>query len=1060
MLLSGSIVSAQKKISGVIRSADEVLPGVTIQVKGTTLGAVTDADGKFSLAVPSDAATLVVAYTGFEVTEIPVDDQSEYNLTLKESSLSLGEFVVTALGVEREKKALGYAVQDVKAANLIESRSTNVVNSLSGRIAGIQVSQANVVGGGSQVTIRGSASILGNNQPLYVIDGVPMEGDFARPLGEGRDGAAQNNVYGGGISEISADNIESITVLKGANAAALYGARAANGVILVKTKNGGSNEGMSVEYNSNATFERPFVVPQFQDIYGGGNAGVTWYADGRNGGITDPEAIAQFRAVYPTAALAGTAGVDESWGAPMDGRMVRHWWSGKEVTPLAPVPASWENYWETGMTFNNNLAISSRHARGSFRFAYGRTDQQGILYNNDFTRNNFRLNIEQKLTNKLTAQISSEYIKSGSGNRQQPQLWEMQTWHHRHDDWGRLKDWEQYMDRHIVRAGDAYPYANWQHSFAMNPFYAQEFLTRSNDKDRVLGNITLNYKLTNDLSLMLRSGTDLWTDTRVNITRHAQTKSGASRTEAFEEEVLRRQETNSDFLITYNKYIGKAFSLNVQAGGSNRQNYFKQNYVGVNDLTINGLYTTANNATANTTLSRIERKTVNSLYAAASLGLNGYLYLDVTGRNDWSSTLPANNNSYFYPSVSMSAVLTEMFDLQSDVLSYAKLRGSWAMVGNDTDPYRLEQVYEPRNPWNATTPVFSERINLANSELRPERTTGIESGVELRFFHNRIGLDVTLYQQTTTDQIINIAVSKTTGYDSKLINAGTMRNRGIEVMLSGTVVKAKRDGDFGWETTFNFSRNNNEVVNLYTDESGNQLQTIVLQSRRGLSYEARIGEPYGTFVGSAYKRAPDGQVVYKDGIPVREDKLQVLGNATPDWLGGWENVFTWKNFSFGALIDMKMGGNIADESTSTGMQTGIYPVTALGREEGVIGKGVKDVGTDGNPVYVPNDVVRPTKSVVSMMSVRFVNEGAIFDGSYIKLRELRLGYSLPSALLGKRNLVKSAKLSLVGRNVAMLLSNHHQIDPEMNTYGGNLQGLNYVTTPSTRSLGFNLNLVF
>ncbi len=1048
------------QISGKLTGDGVPLIGATVEVKGASIGTVTDVDGNFSMDIPADASTLVFSYIGYMTEEIEIGSQTTFNIDLKAGDVMLQEVVVTSLGIEREKKALGYAVQDVGEEDLQESRSSNVVNSLSGRVAGIQVTSAGTPGGGSQVTIRGNGSILGNNQPLYVIDGVPMEGDFAAPI----EGAAQNNVYGGGISEISPDNIASITVLKGANAAALYGSRAANGVILVTTKDGSANKnGLTVDYNLNTTIDRPFVTPEFQDIYGGGNGYVTWYADGRNGGITDDAAMAQFRAAYPDAPTNGTAGVDESWGAPMDGRMVRHWWTGEGVAPLVPVPDSWSNFWQDASSMNNNIAISSKHDKGYFRFAFGNTQQQGLMHNNDYHKRNFRLNINQELTKKLTVKVSSEYIKSGSNNRQQPVLWELQTWHNRHVDWGLLKDYEDYMDVHITRAGDEYPYANWQHSFAMNRFYQQEVLTNSNDKDRLLGNISLNYEITDHLSLMLRTGTDFWSDTRIAITRNERVKSFTERTQAFYEDIHRRQETNSDFLLTYNNYFGDDFSVNIQAGGTTRNNYFKRNYTGVNDVTINNLYNVANNATTNTNISRIEEKIVNSLYAAASFGYKNFLYVDITGRNDWSSTLPAGNNSYFYPSVSGSLVVSELLNLNNSIIDFAKVRASWAQVGNDTDPYRLAQVFIPEDPWNSSTPTFSENTELANNELRPEITTGQEVGLDLRFLNGRVGMDLSYYNQTTTDQIIGISVSKATGYNSKVINAGKIVNKGVEAMLYVDVMP--RSSDLQWGVTFNFAKNNNRVEELFTDANGNELETIVLSSRRGLSLEARVGQPYGTLYGSAYARVPsgeyEGQIIFEDGIPQTESELQIIGNVTPDWIGGIANSISYKGIAFNALVDFKMGGDIADESSSTGMQTGIYPITALGREEGVIGQGVKNIGSEEDPVYVPNDVVQETKSVTRMLSVRSVNEGAVFEASYIKLRELSLSYQLPSKLLQAAPLISGAKLSLVGRNVAMLYNTHSQIDPELNIYGGNLQGaLYYVTTPSIRSLGLNLNLTF
>lgn len=634
-----------RNLTGTVTDADGPLIGATVMAEGTTIGTVTDFDGSFALSLPADVQKLLITYTGYKSVTLTVGSESILTVSLEESPLDLDEVVVTALGVKREKKSLGYAVQDLGGEALEQTRSTNVVNGLSGKVAGLQVTAANVPGGGSQVTIRGNSSVLGNNQPLYVIDGVPMEGDFATPV----DGAVDNNVYGGGISEISPDNIESMTILKGANAAALYGSRAANGVILITTKRGSGVKGLTVNYAGSYTVENPFVTPEFQNIYGGGTGGVTWYADGRNGGITDPQAIEQFRAVYPDAPLVGTAGVDESWGAPMDGRQVRHWWTGTETAPLLPAPESWSNFWETGHTTNNTVSIANNYGSGNFRFSFGRVDSKGLLYNNDYERNNFRLNIDQELAPKLQVSVSSEYIKSGSDNRQQPALWELGTWHHRHDDWGRLKDYEQYMDVHIVREGDSYPYANWQHSFAENRFYEQTNLTNANEKDRLLGNVAFTYEFLPSLNLMVRGGTDLWTDTRLSVNRSERIKSGTERTQSFSEDVLRRQETNLDFILSYNNYFGENLSVNAQFGGNHRTNYFKRNYVRVNDATINGLYNVANNASQNTNASRIEEKEVNSFFGAASFGYKSFLYIDVTARNDGRAPYPLRTTATFIP---------------------------------------------------------------------------------------------------------------------------------------------------------------------------------------------------------------------------------------------------------------------------------------------------------------------------------------------------------------------------------------------------------------------------
>lgn len=1057
LMYSFTANAQDKTVTGTIVSNKDnlPLPGVSILIKGTSIGTVTNIDGIYKLDVPQDATTLVYSYIGFKSIEMEIGDQSTLDITLEEDAQQLSEVVVTAFGVEREAKALGYSTQQIGSEDLAENRQANVLNGLAGKVAGVQLSPGAGAGSGTNVVIRGMTSVNGNNQPLYVVDGVPLENSPDPFSGDGF-GASDNAVFGGGISEISPDNIASISILKGPSAAALYGSRGANGVVLITTKDGSETNGFSVEVNSNVTWENPLVEPNFQNIYGGGNGYVSWYADGRNGGVTDPLAVSQFNAAYPGVNPQGTAGVDESWGAPMDGRLVRTWWSGEEVAPLVPVPDMWRNYWETGMTATNNVSLSAGGEKGSFRLSVGRMDQQGIYYNNDFTRNNIRLNSNYKFNNKFSAKVSAEYVKSGSDNRQQPILWDVYTWHHRHDDWGLLKDYQQFMDVHITRDDDEYGYANWQHSFARNRFHEQEVLFDSQDKDRFLGNVALNYEFTDWLSLMVRTGTDFWTDTRIDVYQDARTKNGVTRTEAYSEEVWRKQETNSDFIMTFDKTFNNAYSVVAQVGGVHRTNYTKRNYTNVQALVINGLYNVANNAIPNQDESDIIERETNSLFGSLQLGYKGFLFAEVTARNDWSSTLPDGENSYFYPSVSLSGVLTEAFDISGSFLTFAKLRASWAKVGNDADPYLTSQIYQPRNPWNGSTPTFAEDVLLANSSLRNEETTGIELGADLRFLNGRLGLDVTYYDQTSTDQIMQVEISKASGYDKKVINAGEINNQGVEVILSGTPVQLANG--FSWDVAVNYSVNRNEVIEL-----AEGLQTIVLQSRRGLSLEARVGQPYGSFYGTAYDRAPDGQIIYEDGIPQVADELQIIGNVVPDWIGGIQNTFSYKGFAVTALVDARMGGDIADESTSTGMQTGIYPVTALGREEGVIGAGVKNIGTAENPNFVPNDVVVPTKSLTRMMSVRSVNEGAIYDASFIKLRQLSVRYSLPSSFLSKfaNGFIKKASIAFVGNNVAMLWKNHPHMDPEVNVRGGNIQGgLLYNSIPTQRSLGFNLNIGF
>ncbi len=1047
---------AQRMVTGTVTSKDEgVLPGVNVLLKGSRTGVATDGTGTFKISVPDDNTVLVFSFIGYGMQEVPVGTRSTINIELLPDVKALQEVVVTAFGIEKEKKALGYTVQEIKGSQIVEARSNNVVNNLSGRIAGVRVQSNGGPGSGSTVQIRGSSSVSGNNQPLVVIDGVPIDQTTSSRLT-----SSGEKQFGGGLSEISPDNIKDISVLKGPNAAALYGSRAANGVILITTKNGAGTKGIGIEVNSNVTFERPSVKPKFQNVYGGGNGYRTWYNDGWSGSITDPTEIQQYRAAYgPSAPLTGTEGTDESWGAPMDGRLVRHWWTGKDVAPLTPQPNNWESYWQTGVTNTNNVALSAGNEKGSFRLSIGRMDQKGIMYKNDYWRNNFKLNTNYNFTPKLSASVSAEYVKSGSDNRgyQEGQQF---IWAHRHTDWAMLRNYQDYTAVHIQRAlpgrlPDNDP-PNWQHTFFTNPYFTQDVLPLSNEKDRLVGNIALNYKILPYLTLMARTGTDLWSDTRINILNFQRVRNGNLTPGQYSEEVLRAQESNSDVILSFNKSISKDFAVSAQAGGIQRTNYYKRNFAQVGSLVVDGLYNLSNSVTSlNTVASRIEKSEMQSLFGTAQVSWRNALFLDFTARNDWSSTLPAEARSYFYPSVSASAVLTDLLNIQSSILSFGKIRASWAQVGNDASAYQLNQTYRSGSAWDGSTPEYYENTTIANSGLKPEITTGIELGLDVRFLRGRLGLDMTYYSQSSKNQILGVEISKATGYNSRILNAGEITNKGLEITVSGTPLKSVNG--FTWEVGLNFARNRNKVVAL-----AEGLTTYTLHTQRGLTSEARVGQPYGALYGIGFEHAPDGQIIYKDGLPVVSTVPRLLGNVQPDWTGGFSNTFTYKSFSLSALIDVRMGGDFFDEGTGTARWTGQYEETAVGREEGIIGSGVKVVSTnaDGSAVYAPNDVIVSANQLYGYNNPRRYHEAVIYDGSYVKLREMTFGYSVPESIMKRVGFIRTAKVSVVGRNLAILFKNTPHIDPEVDRFAGNRQGFAYGELPNSRSIGFNISLGF
>lgn len=1044
-LLAGFWATAQDRpLSGVVTSAEDgqPLPGVSISVKGQTKGATTDAAGAFKLSVPS-GSVLVFSYVGFTSMEVKVGNESTLNVQMAVSAKSLTEVVVTALGIERDKKALGYSVQELKNSELTQARPTNLVNALSGKIAGIQVTSSNgQPGASSRIMIRGANSIGGNNQPLFVVDGIPIDNGSYNTAASA-SATNTNNVsvdYGNGASAINPDDIDNISVLKGANAAALYGSRAANGVILITTKSGRGSKGVGISVNSNITFDKPFRLPEWQNGYGQGfskvnadgtfGGGVFEYVDGKGGGIND--------------------GVDESWGPKMDGRLIAQYNSpidpatGKRVpTPWIAHPDNVKNFHRTGMTTTNNVAITGGSDKGDFRLSFTNLHQDGMYPNTNYKRKNLAFNASYHLTPKLNARASVNYIKDGSDNRQNLNLYWI--WFGRQVD---LAD----LNQEVEPGTDPSQWPvqrNWNSNYWNNPYYVLRHQTYGNDKDRVVGNVQMTYQVLPWLKVMGRSGTDFGLDRR--ITKRA--KGVGLVNGEFAEDNVYVQETNTDFLVTGDKRFGE-FQATVSVGGNHRYSYFQRDYLQAPELKIPNLYNIANSAVRPNVYNRSTKKSVNSLYGSASFSYRDYYYLDVTARNDWSSTLPAGNRSYFYPSVSGSAVLSEALGFNSATVSYLKARAGWAQVGNDTDPYTTQQVYQAEDAWGSVT-TFSENNLIYNSKLKPEQTTAFEAGIEARLFRNLINLEVTYYDKATSNQILRANVPLSSGYYNSVINAGKIRNSGIEVELSATPIKLANG--FRWDVTINYARNRSEVVDLgglsnYQINTGSLLRNVIL--------EARPGSPYGNFYGTYTRRAPDGQMIIDaSGYPVMSSDRRVIGNIMPKWTGGFQTSVSYKGITLSTLFDARFGGQIFSQGINIGRYTGVLKETLPGRESGnIVAPGVTETkNADGSFTYAPNTkaVLLPENYYHNFYN-RNNNENYMFDASYVKWRELRVSYTLPQKWFG-RTPFRGVTLSAVGRNLALLYKNVPHIDPETSYYGdGNVQGFENGNLPSARSIGFNL----
>ena len=1021
-MVTFSVTWAQRTVTGTVTGADDgtPVPGVNVIVKGTAAGTVTDIDGMYQISVPADGGILVFSFIGLATEEVVVGNQSIINMVMTADIKQLAEVVVTAFGVTREEKSIGYALQAVDGSDISQAREPNLVNALQGKIAGAQItSTSGAVGASSRIVLRGAASLGGNNQPLFVVDGVPVSnGNFGGTANEGVN-------RGNGAADINPEDIENISVLKGPNAAALYGSRASNGVILITTKSGKGKKGLGISVSNTTTFENPLKLPDYQNKYGQGSGGAFEFVDGAGGGIND--------------------GVDESWGprldaglnitqfdSPVDANGVR------QPTPWISRPDNVKDFFETGVTSTTNVSIIGGDEKSNFRASYTYLNQKGMVPNTDQIRNAINLagGIKPNKLLNLTANLNYTNVNSdnlpGYGYDGQNVMQQF-VWFGRQVDILGLKNYEN---------SDGSKY-NWNYNYHNNPYFTLNENLNTMNRDRLFGNVKLEFTLTDYLKLHFRSGGDYYSN---NNTGRAAVGDIDNPAGFYDESSTTFKEMNTDFLIMFNKKFGEKWDVNLNAGGNLMHQTYNDLYARAGELAVPGVYNVANSKIPIVATNRFEEKEIQSLYFSGSIGWNGSLFLDFTGRNDWSSTLPAGNNSYFYPSVTGTAIISDLIDMQSDVLSFIKLRGGWAKVGSDTDPYRLNPTLSFGDGWNASTKLLNLFVpnTLPNAALNPEFTTSVELGGNLRFFKDRINLDVTYYDAISTDQIINIPISASSGFTSKSINAGEIRNKGWEVILGANILDMPNG--LKWDVTVNWAKNNNEVISL-----ADGIEQYELGTYWSLKVVNIPGQPYGSLFGYDVQRAPDGQIIHENGVPKQGD-LKVLGTYMPDWTGGINNQFRYKNADLSFLIDTRQGGSMYSMTTTWGRYAGILEETLIGREGGIVGTGVKQT-SEGT--FVPNDVVVTAEEYNKAAFVNSVASTSVFDASFVKLREVRVGYTFT-----KIGTIRDLNVSVVGRNLALLASEVPHVDPESAFSNSNVQGLEFGQLPSARSLGFSVRLNF
>ncbi len=1031
-----------RAITGKIISSEdnEPVPGVNVIIGGTSSGTVTDVNGDFSIPFSENAKTLVLTCIGYQSRTIEIAGRTNLDITLMPDTRTLSEVVVTALGLEREKRALGYATQEVKGDDMDKAREVNIVNSLAGRVAGVNIrAGASGAASTSRIVIRGESSLSGDNQPLFVVDGIPINN---RTFGAAGNNSNMGVDYGNGAADINPDDVESITVLKGPNAAALYGSRAANGVILITTKSGKDQRGLGVTVNSTSTFESPLRLWRYQDQFGVGSNFEFEYANGMGGGLNDF--------------------IDESWGPRMDGRPIKQHSSpttggfrGGDVSnpergdiiasPFLPQPNGIRDFYETGRTFTNNVSISGSNDNGHFRLSYTNLHNEGILPNTGLKRNTIAFSAGYKPINNLSIDLVANYVNSASdniknhgyGTESVEYTW---IWWGRSVDVGGLREYWQ----HGFEGTEQF---NFNYNWNDNPYFTMYENTNGFNRDRLFGNIKINYDITNKWSLMLRSGTDLSNDIRNSRRAYSSQRFPFG---MYKEDRYFFNELNTDFLLTYNNddNTSTGFAYRFSAGANRMDQTNKRLLVSANQLSIPGVYSLNNTRIPLEFDQYNARRRINSVFAFGQFSFRNYLFLDLTARNDWSSTLPPDNNSYFYPSATFSAVISDMTNL-GETISFAKLRAGWSQVGSDTDPFRLANYFNFAGNWGAIQ-TAGEAGSIANANLKPEVASSFEIGTDIRFFNDRLGVDLTYYNTNSRNQILSVPVSRASGYTSRFLNAGLINSYGVEAMINVTPVATEK---FKWTSFINWS-----MDRTYVRELAEGLEVYELPSQF-TSNQARIGERMGDVYGVGILRAEDGRPIYnQSGFPIRSNELAYLGNYNPDFMLGWQNTLTYKNLQLGFLFDLSYGGVLYSRTYLIAHTTGVHANTA-NREGQFVGDGwVRNA--DGS-LSENTSAVSGRDYYWSHYNRNNIAEGT-FDATYLKLRELRLGYSLPNKYLGARMPFRNITASVVGRNLFLWTKEIKDFDPETFSFSGEniIPGIENTAMPTTRSIGFNLNFEF
>jgi len=1015
-----SVWAQGRTVTGRVTSADEPegVPGANILVRGTSMGTVTDMDGRFSLEVPEGRDILVISFLGYATQEINIRGRSQLEIVLRADARALGEVVVTAQGIERDERSLGYSVQAVRGDAISQRSEPNVLNALQGKIAGVTIGAGSGAPGAStNINIRGITSFTGSNQPLIVVDGIIFSNDTDN---------TQNTLFGSQpsnrLADIAPENIESINVLKGPAASVLYGSRASAGAIIITTKTGRGLEGKTeITVTSSFNLQDPIRLANLQDQYGQGI---------QNNFV--PTATQSWGPRFGTPGFETVTNVQ-----------------GEEV-PYRAFPNHFDQFFQQGTIYQNGVSIASGDGQNNYIVSVNSTNQQGIIPNSQFDRYNVAVGGNRVLNNGVKIGGTMTYVKtfqrnSTAGNGGSP-LGQITRIPRSFDFAGR--PFQDELGRSI-----------YYNPAQNHPLWSTENEIFQSNVDRVFGNINVGYDFTDWLNVSYRVTADTYTDRRKETLRLGSARAPQGR---IDDRAVFRSELNGDLLINMYKtgLFVDGLNANLLLGQNINQRDFQNLGVVGESLTIPGFDNVANASVFTNSSEFTSRRRLVGHYAQLSLDFQEYLYLELSGRVDQSSTLPQQNNAYFYPSAALSFVATDAFDIETETLSYIKVRASAARVGRDADPYLLETLFFsggygnnvaninfPISVAGASIPGFGVATRIGSMDLTPEFVTAYEVGLNLGFFENRFGLDIAYFNTISTNQIFNVAISPSTGFDTRTTNIGEMQNRGIEAMLSATIMNTPR---FRWDANFNFTRIRNEVVSI---APGVDNSTIPGNSFIGIAPSIAVGQPYGVIISTAFPRNAAGELLinpltgtYAPGVPG-----QVVANVQPDWLGGLVNNFTFGNFMLSTLVDARIGGEIYSFSQVDLRTGGHIDYTGVDRDQPRILPGVID---NGDGTYRPNNIQIPAQTYFGALG-GLASEGAVFDATTVRLREVAINYTLPARLLNNTPFGE-ASIGISGRNL-LFWAPGFPTDPELNTQGaGNIQGMDLNGPPQVRNYGVNL----